>query len=432
MWRKSNLGILPVVLPWLFFAAMAGLFLAGHTGLYYDVIRNFGVTPWRVPFEDTETVMSAVRCVRRGVDVVANNTCDPELRPLSYSPLWLALAVFPVTPAWTWWAGLVVDLAFLASLLLLPVARDRRGALAMAAAAVSSGVVFGAERGNNDLVLFVLAALAATLMLRRWGARPVGYALLLLCGLLKYYPMVTLALALREQPRRFGFIALASVALTALFAVVTWHDLSRALQIIPYGYPLGNMFGSVTVGAAVVDELGLPRALQQFIHLPMAAAGLTLGVRLGLAERTREALMSLGEKERWFLLTGGLLTIGCFFSAQNIGYRVVHLLMVLPGLLALRHFGEERRFRLVPWFALAVMWHQLWRARSLWVAHQLFGKTVRDGVQYLVCVVREVFWWSLVIVLVGYVVSFAVHSTVGRAFLDRVRRRKVDLPAASA
>ena len=53
----------------------------------------------------------------------------------------------------------------------------------------------------------------------------------------------------------------------------------------------------------------------------------------------RHAIAGLGEGERAFLLAGALLVLGCFVAAQNIGYRAVHLLLVLPPLLALRHGG---------------------------------------------------------------------------------------------
>ena len=35
------------------------------------------------------------------------------------------------------------------------------------------------------------------------------------------------------------------------------------------------------------------------------------------------------------LLAGGLLMLSCFFTAQNIGYRAMHLVLTLPALTAL-------------------------------------------------------------------------------------------------
>jgi hypothetical protein len=404
--------------PLALLALFAGLWLAGLTGAYFDAVRWFGVTPYRFPFEDTEAVVSMIQRAARG-----------EVVNL-YTPAWLAFARLPVAGVDYNLVGFAVVGAFFASLLLLPRVAGRAALLMMIAASVSSAVVFGVERANMDLALFALAALAATLAERRGLVRLAGYGLLLLGGLLKFYPIAGLALALREKPGRFLAVLVSVLMTVAAFVLLTRDDLARAVESIPMGYPLGNMFGSVTIGAAILDEAHLPMAWVKFVHLPMCAAGIALGFRMGVERRTAQALAALTGLERTFLLTGAMLVCFCFFGAQNIGYRATFLLLVLPGLLALREYSPLRRFRLAPWWGLALMWHQLWRARSLWLAHQLFGKTARDGVQYLVCVVRELMWWALIVVLLGYVVSFAVHSPVGRRLLGPRTRRRGE-PAAA-
>ena len=81
-----------------------------------------------------------------------------------------------MTEAWTTPAGLVVDLSFIASLLLLPAGRGIVATVLITIGVLSSAVAFGMERGNNDLVLFVLAAAAAALVCRRDSLRLLGYA----------------------------------------------------------------------------------------------------------------------------------------------------------------------------------------------------------------------------------------------------------------
>src|SRR6266849_6426253 len=54
---------------------------------------------------------------------------------------------------------------------------------------ISSALV---ERGNNDVVVFILVVCGSLLWSVRYGHRVVAYGLYLLAGLLKYYPLVLL------------------------------------------------------------------------------------------------------------------------------------------------------------------------------------------------------------------------------------------------
>lgn len=408
---RYTAATVPILAPIALFAAMAVLYLTGQLGIYFAALRAWGIVPYPWPFVDTDTVMSALRCLRKGVDVYAANPCDPELRPFDYSPLWMTLSVFPVTKAWIAPTGLAIDLSFLAALFLLPRVHDRRSAALMTLGTVSSGVVFALERGNNDLILFVLGAFAAALLLAGWGRRCLGYALLFLAGLLKFYPMLTMALALRERPGRFVMLTLLSCAGLAAFLAITWPDLSRVLAIIPTGTPFGNMFGSIVVALGLTKLVGLPEGYVPMVRFAMIALSLSGALVLGLQGETHRALASLTPRERSFLLVGALLTIACFFTAQNIGYRVIHTLLALPALLALRRFTPSLRFRWMPGAVLLSLWGEVWRIHGPTLGRYVFGS---EGVTSLsLWLAKEGVWWFLVTVLAAYLVAFARHSTMG-------------------
>jgi len=395
---------------------MTGLYLTNHLELYYNIIRHWGISPFKTPFEDTDTVISAVRCAREGFDVYIFNPCDPQLRQFDYSPLWMWLKIFPVTTSWLNIAGLTVDISFLLSLWLLPLAQDRVSAWIMAAATVSTGVLYAVERGNNDLVLFILAILSAAMLQKNWFIRIICYMFLLVAGLLKYYPLATILIALRERPKRFLSLAVISLLITILFAVSTWHDLVRALSIIPQGSPFADMFGSITVGAGLSQISNLsaqPDRWANLIRFSMILICLYYSVQAGKAIKTRDALNYLGARERSLLLLSALLIVGCFFTAQNLGYRVVHLLLAMPALLTLRRFGNDVRYRFAPFAALALLWSEIWRLRARWLGQQLGGKIGHNIGAIEAWVVRESLWWWLVSVLLAYIIAFALQSEMG-------------------
>ena len=407
--KANRRHILPPLAGAVFLALMAALYL-GAIALYRAIIIGWGIEPFAYPFVDTDTVLSAVRCLRAGVDVYVANPCDPLARVYDYSPLWMALAVLPVTRGWLVPVGLGIDLGFLASLLLLPAGRRWRDAVVIAAGVVSSATLFAVERGNNDLVLFALAAGAATLATRSAGWRMVAYVLALLAGLLKYYPMTVMAVALRERPARLVAIAVASIAATALFAALTWHDLTRALALIPTGSPFGVMFGAVTIPAGLAERGVLTGGQAAALRLAMTLACLLAGGWWGTRAALEAELARLDDRERTFLLVGALLVLGCFFTAQNIGYRAVHLLLVLPPLTALAATGRWRAPSIV---ALALLWSEAWRAGSLALGAAL-GSPTFERLFWIRWLLREGLWWWLATLLVACVVALLRQAQTPR------------------
>jgi hypothetical protein len=411
--------LLPCLTALVLFALMAMLWLSGHTTVYYQAIRWWGVTPGRAPFLDTETVMSAVRCLRQGVDVYVTNPCDPLARPFDYSPLWMVLAVLPVTPAWLPWIGLVVAALFFAALSLLPAGHDRRAALVITAGAISSATWFAVERGNNDLVLFALAAAAAALLARadspsagtsRARAALYAWALIVLAGLLKYYPMAAMMLALRERLPRFFTVAAASLTITVLFAVLTWHDLSRALSIIPVGWPFGGMYGASNLARGIAHYTGGGMPLVHALTWPLTAVALAAAALLARRPDSQAALAALTPTERMFLLIGAIFTAAAFMTAQNIGYRVIHILLTLPALSVLMRQGQTRRLRWLVWVALELMWDEVIRRRLLWAGVLAAGDTGRDLAFFGHFALREAAWWWLVVQYLSLVFAWALAS----------------------
>jgi hypothetical protein len=409
------------------FLVMATLYCLHFITPYRLILKawgvDWGVEPFSPPYLDTDTILSAVRCISKGVDVYAANPCDPLGRVYDYSPLWLVLAKFPATGGWRMQIGLGLDLSYLASLLLLPAARSKRGAILIAAGVFSSASVFAVERGNNDLVLFILVAGCATLLCRSAVLRAAGYGCALLAGLLKYYPLALVLMATRERIKGLLIVWLFAAAAVGLFIAITWHDLTRALTLIPRGSYFEDMFGAINVGGGLTQLLGLPPGATDIIKDAMTIAALTAGVILGLRPASRTALALLGEAEKSFLLAGSIMLAGCFFTAQNIGYRAVHIVLVLPALIALADASGLRRFRYAMPVALGLLWSQGWRDIVHQVALYGIGKQADHIGKIITWGIRESTWWFLITVLVSCTVTLVLQSAAATALLARRKIR---------
>jgi len=406
--------ILPAAIAGLIFLAMAALYVTGQRTISNEILWAWGVDPYVFPFLDTETVLSAVRCFRDGVDVFAVNPCDPLRRVFDYSPLWLLLAKLPVTQAWLTPAGLGVGVTFIASLALLPPGRGAAETGRIIVGVLSPAVAFNVERGNNDLVLFVLAAVAAALACRTPMLRLVGYAAALLAGLLKYYPMTLMAMVTRERPGRFLAVAAGSLAVVALFLATMGHDLARALRLIPVGPWFGDMFGWSILAGGLAKEYDWPSGAAIALRVTLSLVALGAGVAIGLRPALAAALDRLTDRERMALLAGSLLILSCFFTAQNIGYRAMHLVLTLPALTALGRIHVGRPWSATTYTVLALLWSSGWRN---WIASLIPGRDAFVGIW----LVREALWWWTITMMIALVLGLLARSEMGRWAFRRAR-----------
>jgi len=401
---------------------MATLCILGRTGEYRAILSFWGAYPTKFSFLDTETIMSALRCRRLGVDVFLANACDPLGRLYDYSPLWLLGARLPVTPAWTMPVGLGFDLAFLMSLYLLPGARTWDDTALLSFAALSTPTAFALDRGNNDLVIFALAASVAILIGRSLWLRMAGYALATLAGLLKYYPLAVMAVAARERRLPvFLAVAASSAGALALFVLLQRQDLVRALALIPNGPYFGEMFGAVTLPGGIMDLVRATptRALLLKWELALAAPVAGLSLWWGTRGSLHDDLATLSAPERDFLMVGALLVLGCFFSAQNIGYRAINLLFIVPAFLRLRRSARRPYlFTALAFGTLILLWSQTWRLWIVWLAP---ARAV-EALLLLSWLLREGFWWWLVTTLAAMLAALLLASPVAQRFGGRAER----------
>jgi hypothetical protein len=397
------------------FAAFVLLYATDPAGLYPPLVRALGFDARAAPFIDLEGVLSAIDCHRMGYDVIATNPCDPELRTHNYGPVWLLAAATPVTRHWLVPLSIVLDLLFIAALVALPVARGRREVAFLTLAAISSSVTYALERANVDLIIFLLITVAALAALRGPLLRLAGYAAILFATTLKLYPATALVLLARERPLRCAAIAVLCLALLGTYVTLEAETLRRSVALIPTGMYFHDRFGAVNLPAGL-HELGLLPGARgaQIVQGLLALAPLALALRLAFAPGLAAALARLTPAEDVFLMVGAALILGCFFTAQNVAYRGVFLLFVLPGLTALWRIAPDPRWRAA--FAaqsivtLLLLWEGAARTPLEFdistLGTPLAAALVWHGRQ-VEWLAREVLWWAFVPLLVAIVLRQA-------------------------
>ena len=411
-----------LALPLIVAAFYGGVFSLrglGFEDAYENLLYGLGIVPFDFPFVDAHAILSAAQCHHTGIAIYQTNPCDVLSRPLPYSPVWLDIVPAFMTTADTPMLGIVFCAAFLAGLFLVLRPRSGPELLLMAAASVSTSVTFGVERGNVDLLLFGMTALAAMLFGRGPAARIGAYALGFIGGLLKFYPFVLLAMTLREPPRRFLWMALVLLLGLVAFAGYYHAGIRDALSAVPRGTYFGDAFNAQSLPFGIVELGGVGSAAGWAILLGLAALCLSLVVLLArrfLAERRSIDWSTL---EARALLAGALVIVGCFFAGQSVGYRGIYLLLVFPGLLQLGRSTADRGLRGVlsatTAVALVLLWEEGIRHGFEWGLRRIGLENEIPAIPSTAFwVLRELLWWWIVSVLATLVVLFALQSPLGR------------------
>jgi hypothetical protein len=374
------------------------LYSLGYRAQYYALAEAWGAAPFRTPFLDMHAVTSAVECHRLGFDVYVQNPCDVFGRVHGYSPLWLWLAVLPITTAWDNALGLGLVLLFLVALAFLPAGRDWRQTMLIALGAVSSVTMFALERANVDLLVFVMAMLAVRL-------RATGYAVSLLAGMLKFYPIVLLVLAVCERLVTCLVIWAVAAGVVVLWFALDGAEILRGMANIPSTHPFDdNVFGAHNLPFGLAELLGMTHAAA------IALQVLLLVIMFGLAAMLARWVQvhALTEVESLHLLAGSVRLVSCFVMAQNVSYRGIFLLLVLPALAVCR--------RGTVWLIVLLMWNSALRpvVNAITEWSSLAG-ILRPGIW----LARELAWWGVITVLAALLLRQVWESRAVAAWRDR-------------
>jgi hypothetical protein len=404
-----------------------------HSTLYQKILDLWMEQPWREPFLDLRFVTGVIECWGKGIDVYLHNPCDPFGREHNYSPLFLRFTFVPTGHEWLNWLGVGLIGCFLISVGFLQRSRRLSDRMLFILAMLSASSAFAFERGNLDLLIFVFAVIAAVCLGGRLPARIFAYAVILLAGMLKFYPMVLFVLLLRERWKTVIAIGAVIAAVVVGFYVAFRDELPRMAVNLPTSFPPGQAWGAKGLPRGFNDLL--PKILAEFgyradwvdpfrdTHLmaygllvALLAASLFSALRLAHRTGVVASLDSLSRPDQCFLVTGATLVCGCFFLGQSLPYRAIYLLIALPALLILSHASADptarKTFRLTVAAVLFVLWQVPPRRFIAWVFGGTYFPVQWGAVNYVAWFIVEVVWWLLITVLMA--ILFWFLASVGR------------------
>lgn len=288
--------------------------------------ESLGVNPLPMPYADMVALLASGQLHADGGDhYQIPNMLDPYGRPHVYGPGWLVSGRLGLTVVDSYWMGTCLVLVFLAGVIRLFKPTNWRSSALMMMLLMSSPVLLGLSRANNDLFI-VLMCLAAAWLAGR--SEPVArLAMLVLVGaaaLLKYYPLALIPALLvlpgnvNRQVARIGLLLAVVVAAVAL----QWRDYLTALKLVPNSESIFNYHAF-----RALKLLGVI-----FGQMPVRAWGgaiVALVLALLWIWRGRSGWWTfLPTTGAWGFLTCGAAAVwaGCLLVGPSYSYRAIWLL----------------------------------------------------------------------------------------------------------
>src|SRR5688572_17249695 len=316
--------------------------------LWPKALTKLGIFDYGMWFLDSYAILAASDTRAAGGDPVQPMAFDVQNRAHIYSDWWYGVGKLGLTRDDNFLLGGLWVVAFVAATWFVLRPKSGREAAWYLALFLSPPVALGIIRANNDLVIFVLLALAAGALARftvARGATALG-ALVLATGL-KYYPVAGAMVFLLVRPRarllKTAGIAAGALALT-LVSVAPALDRAN-LNVISISI--------YTFGAPVIfRDLGLEGAGA------LIAGAMVLAMLVGVSLWWRPLTsvtntITLSTSNAALVLVSAAL-VACFLTGISFGYRCLFLLLVAPWLWEHRTLRADARLGV--WLATVVLW----------------------------------------------------------------------------
>lgn len=402
------------------------LFLFTHPA----VLPKIGIGHYRIEvapgklheiwFLDTYAILASNDTLALGENPYLPNRLDYLRRPHSYGPGWLYLRHLGLTRSDTFLLGSALAAAFV--LVNLGFLRPT-GALSLlwcSAIVCSTPVLAAVERGNNDLVVFLILAGVVPLLLKngvvwRWLAVPA----LGLATALKYYPAVAaLVLLACGTPREIRW---RMVVTAVMLVLIGWHVISE----VPFSGTLPAPRGILSFGAiGIFQAIGITGVLPQ---VAVMLVGLLVAARWWRSPSLREWLPSASLRREWmYFILGAAILTGCFFVGQHFAYRWVFTIWLAPFLWSAS--GDEnapsvvrKLTRLLACLLVALLWVE---GASVIALHGLPHDTMMAALSWVFLGLQPL-TWIFFICLVGFLVHFfrlALSDALAGRVAPRLRR----------
>ncbi len=304
---------------------------------------DWGVPSGEIQFGDLRTVTLAAECLvtQPGWDTT-QELCATGTAPYNYPSWWAkSFALLGIDSADTQWVGWTIIGFYLTAVFALTLTINWQGlrvrnVFLMSFLAVSPPSLLAMQRGNIDMVIFVMLTIASMLAIRR-SALPQYAAAVLLAGAstLKVYPAgAAIIFFSRRGPR------LKALALFIIVAIAGLISIAPELRLITSRTP---QIDGASFGSSLLPTLVIHRLTGEWNQVAALGIGTIIFLATWLIasrfSQVRESVekiymeLTANPIGQTLFLAGSGTFLAAYLTGINFDYRLIMLFLAIAGLL---------------------------------------------------------------------------------------------------
>ncbi len=316
------------ILVWIVSLVLACLVVFGYFVGYDHIWAIWKIPPMPLSFSDTRNLTGAAESLALGYDPLHYNPQDPWNRPLNHPRLVQHILRFThVNLGHTTLIGILFGLLFLTGVFIAFRKLDKPSAIIIAFLLFSPVVALGIERGNHDLLIFFLVAVAIRLADRAW----LSMLILSLASFIKLFPVFAMVYLVRYSTKK-------SMVVCSIFFLIF-------LSYIIYNLPdLPQVFKSTlkghyhwAYGVMAYDEKATSAS-----YIP--AAAVLISTIIFYLNNLR--LQGWKQSDLTYLdafRAGSGVYLGTFLLGNCWSYRMIFLIFMVPQLVTWIKIDRDRK-----------------------------------------------------------------------------------------
>jgi len=308
----------------LFMLVLIGLLFRFHG--YEATWHLWNIPTLMPPFIDLRVLSGGAESYRAGFNPIYNNPGDPLGRHFNLPFAWYFFFYTGIKQNDTIWIGILLAFGYLFCSWVFPRRINIPSTFLIAIVLFSPASMLAVERGNVDLFVFILCALALLFLENYMWLSAV---LLMIASSLKLFPIFGLAVFLRENRSRFWVISLSIIATFLVYAILTYSNTSASFAYTEEGAELSY---GVNVIPLYMEQLFSSRQLFSLLTFIFALSGLGLSLFAFYLGSKLNLLPTKESRHISAFRLGAMIYTGTFVIGNNWDYRLIFLIFTIPQL----------------------------------------------------------------------------------------------------
>tara|TARA_Y100001968_G_scaffold148302_1_gene135652 strand:+ start:36 stop:1343 length:1308 start_codon:yes stop_codon:yes gene_type:complete len=314
--------------------------------------------PEHYPFLDLKGRLSHIEAHRMGINTYMEpNPIDPLRRVNNKPSISLMLSFSGIGLKDYLWIGSIVVGTFL--LQAVSIIRKSNVILILISSLCifSPNSLFAIERGNDDLIVFLISYfLPYLIIVKKRASYFLAIAFVWLLGALKYYPFVLFSLLINKRLKYFRFNIYLIIVGIIVWIKLFWNELlfltnyyeGGSLPLTPTSI---NAFKILDISLLIKNMPGYDLRMIYgnnihfvFICLFLLSSTLVYFIINKEYFLLKNKLIKINQIDKLYFLIGSTMLVFCYLTSDNNSYRMIHSIFLLPLILKLIDVGKMTRY----------------------------------------------------------------------------------------